>query len=74
MKFQLLKESKIMKNNNFSCLKHSDVVFILLINAKMPIIVGILTSMSRINFMLSLVEYEKFYNWGLIWVNIVCFV
>ena len=26
---------------NFSCLKHSDIVFILLINVKMPTIVGI---------------------------------
>ena len=31
----------------------------MLINVKMPTIVGILTFMSRINFMLSLVEYEK---------------
>ena len=31
----------------------------MLINVKMPTIVGILTFMSRINFVLSLVEYEK---------------
>ena len=31
----------------------SDVVFIMLINVKMPTIVGILTFMSRINFVLS---------------------
>ena len=31
----------------------SEVVFIMLINAKMPTIVGILTFMSRINFVLS---------------------
>ena len=31
----------------------SDVVFIMLINVKMPTIVGILTIISRINFMLS---------------------
>ena len=31
----------------------SDVVFIMLINVKMPTIVGIITFMSRINFMLS---------------------
>ena len=37
----------------------SDVVFIMLINIKMPTIVGILTFMSRINFVLSWVEYEK---------------
>ena len=40
-------------------LKLSDVVFILLINAKMPTIVGILIFISRINFMLSWVEHEK---------------
>ena len=34
----------------FIALKLSDVVFILLINVKMPTIVGILTFMSRINF------------------------
>ena len=35
MKFQLLIGSKILKkNSNFSCLKHSDFVFILLINVK----------------------------------------
>ena len=53
MKFQLLIKSKIMKNNIFSCLKHSGDVFIVLINVKMATIVAILTFMSRINFMLS---------------------
>ena len=39
----------------------------MLINVKMPTIVGILTFMSRINFMLSLVEHEKsFITSGLI--------
>ena len=42
----------------------SDVVFIMLINVKMPTIVGILTFMSMINFMLSSVEKEKVYNFG----------
>ena len=37
----------------------SDVVFILLLNVKMPTIFGILTFMSRINFVLSRVEHEK---------------
>ena len=37
----------------------SDVVFIMLVNIKMPTIVGILTFMSRINLVLSWVEYEK---------------
>ena len=43
----------------FLALGLSDVVFIMLINVKMPTIVGILTFMSRINFVLSLVEHEK---------------
>ena len=43
----------------FLALSLSDVVFIMLINVKMPTIVGILTFMSRINFVLSCVEHEK---------------
>ena len=34
-------------------LKPSDAVFILVVNVKMPTIVGILTFMNRINFMFS---------------------
>ena len=45
-------------DKNCFCFK-SDVVFIMLINVKMPTIVGILTFISRINFMLSWVEHEK---------------
>ena len=37
----------------------SDVVFIMLIVVKMPTFVGILTFMSRINFVLSQVEHGK---------------
>ena len=33
-------ESKMLKNNDFFCLKHYDGVFILLINVKMPTVVG----------------------------------
>ena len=43
----------------FLALSLSDVVFIMLINVKMPTIVGILTFMSRIKSVLSWVEYEK---------------
>ena len=43
----------------FIVLSLSDIVFIMLINVKMPTIVGILTFMSRIKFMLSRVEHEK---------------
>ena len=49
MKFQLPIKTKMLKNTHISCLK----TFILLINVKMPTIVGILTFISRINFMLS---------------------
>ena len=45
-KFQLLIKSKISTNVEVSC---SNVVFIMLINVKMPTFVGILTFMSRIN-------------------------
>ena len=43
----------------FLALSLSYVVFIMLINVKMPTIVGILIFMSRINFLLSPVEYGK---------------
>ena len=42
------------QNNNYDiaiAFKHSDAVFILLINVKMPTVVGILTFMSRIRFL-----------------------
>ena len=61
MKFQLL----IKTNTHYRQMKKflaiflSDVVFIMLINVKMPTIVGILTFISRINFVLSRVEHEK---------------
>ena len=43
----------------FLALSLQHVVFIMLINIKMPTIVGILTFMSRMNFMVSTVEYGK---------------
>ena len=45
MKFQLLIKTNIPTNKEVL----SDVVFIMLINVKMPTIIGILTFMSRIN-------------------------
>ena len=60
----------------FHALSLSDVAFIMLLNVKMPTIVGILTFMSRINFVLSLVEHgKKFDNFGtsLIWVHNACY-
>ena len=43
----------------FHALSLSDVVFIMLINVKVPTIDGILTFMSRINFVISCVEHGK---------------
>ena len=50
MKFQLLIKAKILKNKTFFDSKLSDVVLIMLINVKMPTIVGIFTFMSMIDF------------------------
>ena len=44
---------KYRQMKKFLALSLSDVVFIMLINVKMPTIVGILSLMSMINFMLS---------------------
>ena len=57
-KFEQLIKTKIPTNKEVTCFK-SHNVFIMLINVKMPTIVGILTFMSRINFVLSRVEHEK---------------
>ena len=65
-KFQLLIKTKIPTLKKFLALSLSDVVFIMLINVKMPTIVGILTFMSRINFVLSW-AWIKFYNLGPGW-------
>ena len=43
----------------FLALSLSDVVFVMLIKVKMPTIVGILTFISRINFLLSPVKHGK---------------
>ena len=43
----------------FLALNLSDVVFIMLINVKMPTIAGILTFMSRIDFVLSCLSMKK---------------
>ena len=52
MKFQLLIPTKMLLKI-FLAFNLTNVVFILLINVKMPTIVGILTFMSVINFKLS---------------------
>ena len=52
--FQMLLKTKVLKNKDFFLdLILSDVVFILVIYVKMPTVVGILTFMSNINFMLN---------------------
>ena len=53
MKFQMLISIKISRNSAFSGSVKPMMLFFLLINVKMPTIVGILTFMSRKNFMLS---------------------
>ena len=62
MQFQLPIRIKMLKNNNISYFKSQMFFFIMLIKFKMPITVGILTSMSMINFMFTRVEHEKFHN------------
>ena len=64
MNFKLLIKTDIPRNEEASFLSFSGVVFIMLINVKMPTIVGILTFMSRINYMLSRVKHGKFYSLG----------
>ena len=51
-KFQMLIKTKILTNEEVSCLSLTDVVFIMLINVKMPAIVCIVTFMSWINLLL----------------------
>ena len=46
-------KTNILTNKEVFASSLSDVVFIMLINVKMPTIVGILTFMSRINFVFS---------------------
>ena len=52
-KFQLLIKTKYRQMEKFLALSLSDVEFIMLMNVKMSTMVGILTFMSRINFVLS---------------------
>ena len=59
MKFDRSQKLKYQEMKKFLALSLSEIVFIMLLNVKMPTVVGILTFMSRINFMLSRVEHEK---------------
>ena len=58
-KIKCIRILKYRQMKKFLALSLSDVVFIMLINVKMPTSVGILIFMSRINFVLSCVEHEK---------------
>ena len=58
MNFQLILKTKMLKNIVLF-FQFSDVVFIKLINVKIPTIVCILTFMRMINFMLKCVEHEN---------------
>ena len=59
MKFTMLISIKILKNSAFLGSDKPRMLFFLLINVKMPTIVGILTIINRENFMLSRAEHEK---------------
>ena len=61
-KFQLLIKLKYRQIKKFLALSLSEVVFIMLINVKMPTIVGILAFMSRIDFVSAELSTKKFYN------------
>ena len=70
MKFQLIK-TKITINEEVSCFKSLRSCIYHANNVKIPTIVGILTFMSRINFVLSLVGNRIFfYNLGA-WLQIL---
>ena len=64
MKFQLLVKLKYWQMEKFLALSLSDVVFVMLINVKMPTMVGILhfNIYEQDNFLLSWVEHEKKFN------------
>ena len=60
MKFVLpIKKLNTINLNFFPALQNWAGIFFLLINIKMPTIVGILILINRKNFMLNWVEYEK---------------
>ena len=74
MKFQMLISIKISNNSAFFLGSDKPrMLFFLLMNVKMPKIVGILTFISRKIFMLSSVEHEKsFITSGLSTYRIAC--
>ena len=64
MKFLLLIKGKMVKKKHFLAQQLSDAVFILLINFKMPTIVGILIFMSRIDSCSAELSMKKVCNLG----------
>ena len=54
------KKLKCFKINTLFAFKLSNIIFIMLINLKMPTIVGIFTFTRMINYMLISVEHERF--------------
>ena len=61
MNFSMLISIKYQEIELFSGSDKPLMLFFMFINVKMPTIVGILTFMSRKNFMLSCVEHEIFF-------------
>ena len=55
----MLISKEISRNSAFSCSNKLRMLLFLLINVKMPTIVGILTFMNRKSFLLSRAEHEK---------------
>ena len=64
MNFNCSYKLKYRKVKKFLALSFSDDVLIMLINVKMPTIVGILTFMSRINLYPAELSMNKFNNLG----------
>ena len=63
MNFQLLIETKMLQNKDFSCLQTIRRCVYMLINVKMPTIVGILTFNEHDKFHTQLSwAWKKFYN------------
>ena len=72
---EILDARKLKKNQEIQHLSGSDtpkMQFVPLINVKMPTIVGILTFMSKKNFLLSWVEHENFFITSGVDLGILC--
>ena len=59
-KHELLNAHKYQEIKHFSGSYNASMLFFLLRNVKMPTVVGILTFMSRKNYMLSCLEHDFF--------------